>query len=77
MKKTSYAFFSVPDSGTSGDTALKSAISGSIFPRPLACLVIRMALPLGSTTGIADTPGHQGLATMHQYPFSQFGARWF
>src|SRR5690606_31739438 len=38
------------------DTALNKAISGSIFAEPLACLVIRIALPLGSTRAL---PQHQ------------------
>ncbi|EKV96133.1 hypothetical protein EC900091_2644, partial [Escherichia coli 90.0091] len=58
MKKTSYAFFFGSGFRDIRDTALKSAISGSIFPRPLACLVIRMALPLGSTRAL---PTHQAI----------------
>ena len=36
--------------------ALNDAISGSIFPVPLACFVITMALPFGSTRAL---PTHQ------------------
>ncbi|EGA3984919.1 hypothetical protein H5P11_004947, partial [Escherichia coli] len=56
MKKTLYSFFFGSGFSDIKDTALNSAISGSIFPFPLACFVMRMALPFGSTLAF---PTHQ------------------
>jgi len=57
-------------------TALNAAISGSILAVPEACLVMMIALPLGSTRALAThCPGHERLIAVPEGSIRQLSFR--
>ncbi len=70
MKKPHTLSFSVPDSGTSGHR-IEERHQRVNFSPSAGLFGDKNGVTFRLHPGITDTPGHQGLITVNQHPFSQ------